>query len=191
MPDPNRVNQRYSDLLRTAERVISRLFDAKEIRAIDELSVDITRLREMVAEYFDQIDQFKIRNGYKPGALVNASKIAAYTALVIMAHRPIVCSNGRADTIAAMLANEIFAWRAVINILQLDYRRLNTAIESDMIYCFHVGLFGRDKLPPPDKVVDTWFVGLMTMLETNYSVKYTTICQRCVLWIRRVYVWRR
>ena len=161
-----RVQIRIDLLLRTAKNIQSE-FVNRRLADPEELKVDGERVRSLVEQYFDLVGSYKTFHGYE-AKLVAPPKIAAFTAVFVMAQRPFVSSTGHAGTVYAALANETFAWRLITIFLRLDLTLIPKDLECEILYNLHYGLENPTTKEIDMYFVETWLISTMRLLEEKY-----------------------
>ncbi|MFM2042594.1 MAG: hypothetical protein RLY86_1170 [Pseudomonadota bacterium] len=131
--DLRKINERFSLLLRSADRVCRDLNASLELNPTTEhFAVDQTALNRAIVDYFDRVEALKADNTLK--GLINRPKQAALTALALLNNQPIKALGNVPDTVHLAMANQVLALHVGVNLIGARLDRIGITVQEDMLW---------------------------------------------------------
>ena len=97
-----------------------------ELMGGDVAILDQNRLDSVIEDYNLVIEDYRSKH-QPPGKRIDADKIAAMTAFMIVKHRPIYPQHRKANRITAPIMAELYAFRCIGAIMNISYERLRNS----------------------------------------------------------------
>ena len=152
---PDKIQERIELLILLGKEVLENISEQhlKSGGDVNEMVFLPEKIPAIVENYNLYLEAY--RKNHDITDLVNGDKIAAFTSILIMRHKPFVSNTGEVNTIYAALANETYALRVSELFLRKRKYGISAGFHKQLLYCF-------SKCHECDECMNTWVIATMT-----------------------------